>query len=341
MLASMCVRRCDIPPSEPATVLMMSLSTAHVLRRSTALALPALAATLASACATSDQPQTQVADSTAVATAPSKFGEVAGLKTPEGALFDAVRNVWYISSINGVPNEADNNGYITRVSADFATVDTMFIAGGANGVALDAPKGMALLGDTLWVADITNLRAFDVTTGAPIASVAVEGAQFLNDITVGALGTLYISDTGIRFGPDGMTHPGPDRLFQLTGRTVNEAVRFEGAPGPNGVLFNEATGRVLVVPFATGTIYEWTPGSSTVDSIASGPGSYDGAVRLASGRLLVSSWADSTVHELANGALTPLIRGVPSPAEMGVNERESVIAVPLFEAGRVEFWKVP
>ena len=292
------------------------------------------------ACAGSDQPATEVADSTAAATAPTKIGEVAGLATPEGALFDPVRNVWYISNINGVPNDADNNGYITRVSADLATVDTMFIAGGANGVTLDAPKGMALLGDTLWVADITNLRAFDVVTGAAVASIAVDGAQFLNDITVGALGTLYISDTGIRFGPDGMTHPGPDRLFQLTGRTVNKAVRFDGSPGPNGVLFNEATGRVLVVPFATGTIYEWTPGSTTVDSIASGPGSFDGAVRLADGRILVSSWADSTVHELKEGALTPLIRGVPAPAELGVNEKSGVIAIPLFELGRVEFWQV-
>lgn len=319
-------------------------SVAPSRSRRAAAALPTATlltvATLA-ACAGSEQPATEVADSVTTATAPTKIGEVGGLQTPEGALFDAVRNVWYLSSINGVPNDADNNGYITRVSADFATVDTLFIAGGANGVALDAPKGMALLGDTLWVADITNLRAFDVTTGAPVTSIAVAGAQFLNDITVGAAGTLYISDTGIRFGPDGMTHPGPDRLFQLTGRTVNEAVRFEGSPGPNGVLFNEATGRVLVVPFATGTIYEWTPGSTTVDSVASGPGSFDGAVRLADGRVLVSSWADSTVHVLANGTLTPLVRGVPSPAELGVDEKASVIAIPLFEAGRVEFWRVP
>jgi sugar lactone lactonase YvrE len=310
-------------------------ATSPARRLATLAVLPVLAA-----CAGSDQPATEVADSTAAVTAPSKVGEVAGLATPEGALFDPVRNVWYLSSINGVPNDADNNGYITRVSADFATVDTMFIAGGANGVTLDAPKGMALLGDTLWVADITNLRAFDVVTGAQVASLPVEGAQFLNDITVGALGTLYISDTGIRFGPDGMTHPGPDRLFQLTGRTVNEAVRFDGSPGPNGVLFNEATGRVLVVPFATGTIYEWTPGSTTVDSVGAGPGSFDGAVRLADGRILISSWADSTVHEFANGTLTPLIRGVPAPAELGVNEKTNVIAIPLFELGRVEFWQV-
>jgi sugar lactone lactonase YvrE len=295
---------------------------------------------LLAACAGSDRSATDRADAAREAMAPEQVGEVAGLATPESALFDATRNVWYIANINGVPNEADNNGFITRVSADYATVDTTFIAGGTNGVALDAPKGMALVGDTLWVADITHLRAFDVTTGAPVASLAVEGAVFLNDVVVGAPGTLYISDTGIRFGPDGMTHPGPDRVFALTGRTVAEVLRFEGEPGPNGLLFDEARGRLLIVPFAVGTIFEWTPGSAAADSVASGPGGFDGAVRLADGRVLVSSWADSTVHVLADGALKPLITDVPAPADLGVDAKNGVVAVPLFELGRVEFWRV-
>jgi sugar lactone lactonase YvrE len=296
--------------------------------------------TLLAACGGAEQSASETADAVASAAAPVKVGEVSGLATPESALFDAVRGVWYVANINGVPNDADNNGFITRVSADFATVDTQFIAGGVNGVTLDAPKGMALLGDTLWVADITNLRAFDVTTGSMVASVVVNGAVFLNDVVVGAQSTLYISDTGIRFGADGMSHPGPDRIFQLTGRTVNEALRFEGAPGPNGLLFDESRGRLLIVPFASTTMYEWTPGMATADSIGTGVGSYDGAARLADGRILVSSWADSTVHVLENGALTPLLAGLPAPADIGVDEKTGTIAVPLFELGRVEFWRV-
>lgn len=308
------------------------------MMRTTTTVLTALVAL--TACASPERASTDTADSARTALAPEKVGEITGLATPEGAIFDAVRGVWYLSNINGVPNDADNNGFITRVSADFATVDTMFIAGGTNGVLLDAPKGMALVGDTLWVADITNVRAFDVTTGAPVASVAVDGAVFLNDIALGAQGTLYISDTGIRFGADGMTHPGPDRVFQLSGRTVNEALRFEGAPGPNGLLFDESLGRLLIVPFASNTIFEWTPGTAAADSIAGGAGSYDGAVRLSDGRILVSSWADSTVRVLENGALTPLLSGLPAPADLGVDEKTGTVAVPLFELGRVEFWRV-
>jgi pimeloyl-ACP methyl ester carboxylesterase len=121
---------------------------------------------------------------------------------------------------------------------------------------------------------------------------------------------------------------------------LDEVLRFEGAPGPNGLLFDESRGRLLVAHFASGAIVEWTPGAATVDTIATGPGSHDGVVRLADRRILVSSWADSTVHVLENGSLTPLLGGLPSPADLGLDERTGTVAVPLFELGRVEFWRV-
>ncbi len=277
---------------------------------------------------------------TATDAAPGKAGEVTGLATPESALHDATRDVWYIANINGGPGEKDNNGFITRVSGDLAVVDTQFIAGGAAGVTLHAPKGMALVGDTLWVSDIDAVRGFDVTTGAAVATVEVAGAVFLNDVAATADGVVYISDSGIRFGPDGRAHPGPDRVFRMTGRAAEEALRFETGTGPNGLLYDDARGRLLIVAFTARTLFEWTPGAATADSTGSGPGVHDGVARLADGRVLVSSWADSTVHVLADGRLTPLIRNVPAPADIGVDAGRGHVAVPLFELGRVEFWRV-
>jgi hypothetical protein len=189
------------------------------------------------------------------------------------------------------------------------------------------------------VADINAVRGFNVVTGMEVAVINVEGAVFLNDIAAGPDGSLYISDTGIRFGASGMTHPGPDRIFKLAGRTISEALRFDSAPGPNGLLFG-SDGRLIIVPFAASTVYAWTVGSPTADSIASGPGGYDGIAQLADGRILVTSWADSTVNVLANGSLTPFISGVPSPAAIGVDTKRGHVAVPIFEQNRVEFWKV-
>lgn len=271
--------------------------------------------------------------------APAKASEITGLSTPESALYDAVRDVWYITNIDGVPNDLDNNGYISKVSGDLASVDTFFISGGSAGTTLNGPKGMALLGDTLWVADINAVRGFNVVTGMEVAVVNVDGAVFLNDIAAASDGSLYISDTGVKFGADGMTHPGPDRIFKLAGRTITEALRFDSAPGPNGLHF-ASDGRLIIAPFATATISAWTVGSPKADSIASGPGGYDGIAQLADGRVLITSWTDSTVHVLTNGTLTPFIKGVPAPADLGVDTKRGHVAVPIFEQNRVEFWKV-
>src|SRR2546430_16687145 len=107
---------------------------------------------------------------------------------------------------------------ISRVRPDGAVETLKFIEGGHNGVTLHAAKGLALLGDTLWVADIDVVRAFDARTGAPRDSVSLAtlGAVFLNDIAIAQTGALYITDSGIKFDDVGnVLHPGPDRVFRI------------------------------------------------------------------------------------------------------------------------------
>ena len=89
---------------------------------------------------------------------------VEGFKHPESVRYDPGLNVWYVSNINGDPFAKDNNGFISRLKADGSVDSLEFIAGGKNGVTLNGPKGMALVGDTLWVADIDAVRGFDRRT---------------------------------------------------------------------------------------------------------------------------------------------------------------------------------
>jgi sugar lactone lactonase YvrE len=127
-----------------------------------------------------------------------------GLSTPESVLWDATNNVWYVSNINGGPLQKDDNGYIVRLTADGAVKDSVpFINGTDADVTLHAPKGMALAGDTLWVADIDALRGFSVTTGRPVGEVSLAslGATFLNDVAVGGEGEVYVTDSGISLMP--------------------------------------------------------------------------------------------------------------------------------------------
>jgi len=311
-----------------------------------ALAVTALAFTIAcgrgersSATADSAAAGRAAADSAAAAsTGPAR---VEGFEAPESAKYDAELDVWYVSNINGSPVAKDGNGYISRLKGD-GTVDSLkWIVGGANGVKLDAPKGLALQGDTLWVADITRVRGFNRRTGVPVASIDVKGSMFLNDIAVGIDG-LYVTDTGAKGSPKGIEHTGPDRIYRIApDRTVSIAIESDSLAGPNGITWDGPHGRFIVVPFAGNVIRTWAPGSKTTVPLGPTKGQLDGVELLGENRLLVTSWADSSLFVFENGTITPVATGLPSPADIGVDTKRNRVAIPLLLENRVEFRALP
>ncbi|WP_245446300.1 hypothetical protein [Mesorhizobium kowhaii] len=82
-----------------------------------------------------------------------------GLEQPESALFDATNNRIIVSNIVGNPGDADGNGYLSVLSIDGKTVTQHWTDG------MDAPKGMAISGGKLYVADITKVRVVDLASG--------------------------------------------------------------------------------------------------------------------------------------------------------------------------------
>src|SRR5690349_12415206 len=88
----------------------------------------------------------------------SKVGETAGFNVPESVKYDAELDVFFVSNVNGNPSQKDGNGFIARVKADSISAMSKLVEGGKGGATLNAPKGMAIKGDTLYVADIDMLR---------------------------------------------------------------------------------------------------------------------------------------------------------------------------------------
>jgi sugar lactone lactonase YvrE len=307
---------------------------------------PALAAAvLGTACQRKAQPRAEAAR------APARILTVAGFKTPESVTYDAELDVYFVTNINGNPSAKDDNGFISRVRPD-GTVDALaFVAGGRGGVTLHAPKGTAIVGDTLWVADIDALRGFDKRSGASLATVDLSGlgAQFLNDVAAGPDGALYITDTGIRIAATGaITHPGPDRIFRVgprqpgePQRAVTVAAAGDTLDRPNGIAWDARGARFIVVSFGGPAIFSWRPGDRAPQVLARGPGGWDGVEVLADGRILASSWADSTVDVVAGAGVERLIGGVPSPADIGVDTKRQRLLIPIFQGDRVEVWQLP
>ena len=268
------------------------------------------------------------------AKAPIRAASVGGFLTPESVMWDSGQDVYFVSNINGAPNAKDGNGFISRVGPAGIVMDSAFMTG------LNAPKGMALVGDTLWVTDIDAVRAFNARTGAPVATVAVPGAIFLNDIAAAPDGSLYVTDTAIRFGAAGVEHPGTDQIFRIArDRTVTLVAKSDTFARPNGITWDAANGRFVVVPFGGTSLFTWKPGDAAPTVIGTGPGQFDG-VEIAHGAIWVSSWADSSVYRYVNGQGTNLIKGVPSPADIGYDAKRNRLLIPIFTGNRVEIWQL-
>jgi hypothetical protein len=269
-----------------------------------------------------------------------KVGETSNLQGPESARYDRELDVWFVSNVNGMPAAKDNNGYISRLRPDGTPYQVKFIEGGKKGVTLNAPKGLAIKGDTLWVADIDFARAYN---GAPIANVTARGrVKFLNGAAVGPDGAIYMTDTGVIFGPKGeISHPGPDQVVRITRGGATAALTSPKLEGPNGIAWDGREQRFVIVSFMGKGIYGWKPGDKDVTPLGTGPGQQDGVVVLPDGRVLVTSWADSSLFVLAKGQSKRVASGIASPADIDFSEKDSRVAVPQLMANKVQYWEAP
>jgi sugar lactone lactonase YvrE len=298
------------------------------------------------ACA-KDRPAADTTSGSTTAAASStatKVGETLGFNVPESVKYDAELDVYFVANINGNPSQKDGNGYIARVHADSIGTMTRLIEGGRGGVTLNAPKGMAIRGDTLFVADIDMLRMFNKRTGASLDAVSLreQRATFLNDVAAGPDG-IYVTDTGIRFDASGnMTKPGVNRIFKIVGTRVSVVVESDSLLNPNGIAWDAKNGRFLLAPFGGPKISAWKAGDSVTTTVVTGPGGYDGIEVLDNGNVLVSSWTDSTVHILHGGThMMPLVKNVSAPADIGVDTKRNIVAIPRFNDGKVEYYRIP
>ncbi len=257
-----------------------------------------------------------------------------GFATPESVLWDAAADVYLVTNINGNPTGADGNGFISRVRPDGKISALKWIDGTRPGVALNAPKGMAVRGDTLFVADITSVRMFDRRTGQFRGSVTVPGATFLNDAAAAPDGTIYVTDSGLK--PD-FSPSGTDAVFRIdrTG-ALGTVAKTPALKGPNGVTVLP-DGRLVIVAFSPeGGIYRLTTTGQKEEVTRLPGGQLDGVVVLPGGVLLVSSWAASAVFRVApDGAATQVIQNVKAPADIGYDRKRNRVLIPLFNDNRI------
>jgi glucose/arabinose dehydrogenase len=275
----------------------------------------------------------------------NRVGFVGGFREPESALYDAEQDVYFVSNIDGPSAAKDGRAFISRVAANGRDKVMRWVDAGVRGAVLNAPKGMAIVGDTLWVADIDAMRAFNRKTGAPIATVdlASLGATFLNDVTVGGDGAVYVTDTEIAFDRRGnSTHPRTDRVFRIdTRRAATVALQNDRLTRPNGIVWDNSQRRFVIVPFGGDSLWTWKSGGSSLDLLTTGPGQFDGVAVKNDGTVFVSSKATSSIYAVRDGRLMPVVQHVNDVADIALDQRHGLLLVPRTGENTVEMYAVP
>lgn len=259
------------------------------------------------------------------------------MSTPESALYDAEHDGYILTNINGGPATKDDNGTIVTVSTDGKTVK-VWVDGASADVKLDAPKGSAIVGNELWVADIDVVRRFDRATGKQGADIPIPGSTFLNDMVADPKGGAYVSDSGLNAK---LEPTETDAVYHIDKEgKVETTIKDKGLGKPNGLVFDEA-GTLWVVTFGSGEMFSLDAAGKKSASQKLPKGQLDGIVALPHGEFLVSSWEGKSVFLGKPGDWKELVTDVESPADIGFDPTRKLILVPLFTKNKLLGFKLP
>lgn len=262
--------------------------------------------------------------------APKALWSIDNLDQPESVLVDEKNNALYISSINGNPVELNGKGYISKANKKGQLLDKQWIKG------LNAPKGMAQVGNRLYVADMQQVHIIDIKAGKLIRSLSAPKAKMLNDITATPDGTLYITDL---LGGD---------IYRLKDNQLTPWLRSNQLAHPNGILWHKGEllvanwGYPLNADFTTntpGSLYRLSLEGQTLTPVPTGYqlGNLDGVVAL-NDRIWISDWISGELYSLDGKERIKQLQSNKGLADIGGSG--DTIYAPMMWDNKVIAWQV-
>lgn len=261
-------------------------------------------------------------------------GTEEGFSTPESVEYYADEDVYLVGSINGSPLALDGNGFISKVSPDGKIIDLKWIDGTKEGVTLNGPKGIEVVGNYLYVADINQVQVFELPSGKQKGTIKIAGSTFINGITHNSNNDVFVTDSGFT---DGFAPSGTDAIYKITSDGKYEVIAKDKEMGrPNGIFADGDD--LIVVTFGTGTIFRIDE-SGKKEMLPSPPkGGLDGVIKSADGRIIISGWGGSAIYSLnKDNTYSVLMDSVDAPADLGYDTKRNRVLIPLFRQNKITF----
>ncbi len=254
------------------------------------------------------------------------------LDRPAAAAWHEASQSWFVPNSAGPPLAHEARGWISRVPRRDTKVEAVFVGG------LRSPRGIASLGDTLYVAEVDAVAMISVSRRAIERRVAVAQARRLSGVAVDGDGNAYVSDLltdTIYLLPKA----GPPQVF----------LRSKTLAGPNGLLLD---GHDLLVA-AWGSVTD----GATLQTRSSGgllridlrtrrlrafdspapAGRLAGIARSARGLLITDAGRGRLLLWASDGNVMTLREGFKECGMPGVNPKDGVLAAPDTGANDVVF----
>ena len=239
------------------------------------------------------------------------------LATPESVLYDAESEILFVSNIGDFQKEG--SGSVSKVGLDGEITHNQWITG------LTATKGMGRYNNLLYAAEQTTIAVIDTKKGVIIQRIAVEGAQFLNDVTINQNGTLFVSDS--RTGKVHKIDKG------------NVSVYIEDLNGVNGLL---SDGNDLYI-LADGKLMK-ADNEKNLTTLAEGiEGGADGIVKINENEFIVTGW-EGVIYHISNSGVKRVVSDTRdeqiNSADLGYNPADKIIYIPTFSKNSVVAYRL-
>lgn len=255
------------------------------------------------------------------------------LKGPESVIYHPGSDSLFVSNVNGHPDAQDGNGFISRLTDEGEIADLYWLDG------FDAPKGLALNDDTLYVADIDELVVIDISSRKVAKRYHVPSAKFLNDVAIDRQGRVYVSDMVT------------NEIYRLADNEFSLWLADPKLEAPNGLLVENnrlivGSWGIMTDGFATdvpGHLKSIDLESREIQSLGDGTavGNLDGVEADGRGNYLVTDWMQGRLLRIyRNGSSETLIEFEPGSADHTVMPEKNLVIVPLMMENAVIAFRI-
>ncbi|WP_234735849.1 SMP-30/gluconolactonase/LRE family protein [Tellurirhabdus bombi] len=246
------------------------------------------------------------------------------LRVPESVLYNPKDGFIYVSNIDGKPDGLDGNGFISRLTIDGKIEKLKWVVG------LNAPKGMGIYNNRLYVTDLHRLVAINLTNGqAENTWDATDEKPFLNDVSIAKDGTVYVSDNR------------NNKIYRLKDKQWGVWMEGGQLDNPNGLL---VVGKKLMVGSTKiGALQALDIETKTIMKIADGMGNTDGIVTDGKKNYFVSDWNGQLFYITAEGQKQQMLDSreqKTNTADIDYIANRKLLIVPTFFKNQVVAYRV-